>query len=39
MMSSTMEVNTNKFLRNNIKKLKIGQNYAQLVNYAKSKFV
>lgn len=31
------DVSTNKYLRNNIKKMKIGQNYAQLVTYAKSK--
>ena len=33
------EVNMNKYLRGNIKKMKInGSNYAQLVNFAKSKF-
>ncbi|CDW88829.1 UNKNOWN [Stylonychia lemnae] len=33
------DVNLNKYLKGNIKKMKIGQNYAQLVNYAKAKFV
>eukprot|EP00347_Sterkiella_histriomuscorum_P004425 403360507 len=37
--SITKEITTNKFLKGNIKKMKIGHNYAQLVNYAKSKFV
>jgi hypothetical protein len=36
---SNIAVNMNKYLRGNIKKMKIdGHNYAQLVNYAKQKF-
>jgi hypothetical protein len=38
--NTTQEVSTNKYLRGNIKKMKIGvHNYAYLVNYAKNKFV
>ena len=39
MTSQGTDINLNKYLKGNIKKMKIGQNYAQLVNYAKAKFV